>query len=155
MKVTIFDVANWFLTKESMTPKKLQKLCWYAYSWFIFLNNEEAMSIESELFTAEFQAWVHGPVNPELYSKYREFGYDFIPQMNEVETSLDNPETVVIRIFLEEIYRVYGAYSADQLESITHQELPWQRARVGLAYHEPTNKIISNIDVFEEYANRS
>ena len=26
-KYSIFDVANWFLSKESMTHKKLQKLC--------------------------------------------------------------------------------------------------------------------------------
>ena len=29
-KLNIFDVANWFLSKEEMTHKKLQKLCYYA-----------------------------------------------------------------------------------------------------------------------------
>lgn len=29
-KYSIFDVANWFLSKGDMTQKKLQKLCYYA-----------------------------------------------------------------------------------------------------------------------------
>ena len=32
-KVTVFDVAQWFLAKESMTHKKLQKLIYYYYAW--------------------------------------------------------------------------------------------------------------------------
>lgn len=40
-RTTIFEVAKNFIDREpDMTPKKLQKLCWYAYSWYIFLNNE-------------------------------------------------------------------------------------------------------------------
>lgn len=31
---TVFDVAEWFLSKESMTNKKLQKLCCYAQAWY-------------------------------------------------------------------------------------------------------------------------
>ncbi len=32
-------IANYFLTKSKLTPKKIQKLVYYAYSWFIALNN--------------------------------------------------------------------------------------------------------------------
>ena len=34
---TIFDVADWFLSKEAMTPKKLQKLCYYYKAWGLAL----------------------------------------------------------------------------------------------------------------------
>ena len=30
---TILDVAAWFLLKEDMTHKKIQKLCYYAEAW--------------------------------------------------------------------------------------------------------------------------
>ena len=29
----ITDVANWFLLKEDMSHKKIQKLCYYAEAW--------------------------------------------------------------------------------------------------------------------------
>ena len=33
-KYSVFEIANWFLLKESMSHKKLQKLCYYAQAWF-------------------------------------------------------------------------------------------------------------------------
>lgn len=33
MDRSVFDIANWFLTKEAMTPKKLQKLVYYYFAW--------------------------------------------------------------------------------------------------------------------------
>jgi uncharacterized phage-associated protein len=56
---TIQQIAQWFLCKESMTHKKLQKLCYYAQAWNLALHN-------SELFEDRFEAWVHGPVSPVL-----------------------------------------------------------------------------------------
>lgn len=41
-EITPLIVANWFLTKESMTPKKVQKLVYYAYSWYLTLMNEKS-----------------------------------------------------------------------------------------------------------------
>ena len=38
----IYDIAKWFLSQSSMTPKKLQKMVYYAYAWFITLMNEDA-----------------------------------------------------------------------------------------------------------------
>ena len=32
-RYSVFDIANWFLLKEEMTQKKLQKLCYYAQAW--------------------------------------------------------------------------------------------------------------------------
>lgn len=31
---------------------------------------------KERLFDAEFQAWVHGPVNTEIFSKYRNYGWN-------------------------------------------------------------------------------
>ena len=32
-------IANWFLQKEAMSPKKLQKLVYYAYAWNLIVNH--------------------------------------------------------------------------------------------------------------------
>ena len=36
----IEKMAQWFLNKTSMSNKKLQKLCYYAYCWYIVFNND-------------------------------------------------------------------------------------------------------------------
>ena len=37
-KYSVLDVANWVLTHEAMTHKKLQKLCYYAQAWYYALK---------------------------------------------------------------------------------------------------------------------
>ncbi|WFQ91019.1 hypothetical protein MFERI13461_00453 [Mycoplasma feriruminatoris] len=39
-KYSYKDISDWFLSKESMTPKKLQKLTYYAEAWALALFNQ-------------------------------------------------------------------------------------------------------------------
>lgn len=73
---SIYDVANFFLSKEAMTHKKLQKLCYFAQAWYL-------ANYGKPLVPNRFEAWVHGPVSPDLYSKYRGWGWEMIPQSKE------------------------------------------------------------------------
>lgn len=66
-KYSIEEIKNWFLSKESMTPKKLQKLLYYAYSWDMVFENEDIDNLDVFLFNEEFEAWVHGPVIPDIW----------------------------------------------------------------------------------------
>lgn len=65
MSYPIEVIANWFLLKESMPHKKLQKLCYYAQAWGYALY-------DAPFINEAFQAWVHGPVSPVLYEKYKD-----------------------------------------------------------------------------------
>lgn len=59
---------------SEMTPKKLQKMLYYCYSWHLALTaeNEDTEEIlSSRLFDATFEAWAHGPVIPEVYNAYK------------------------------------------------------------------------------------
>ena len=81
-------VAHWFLSRSSLSNKKLQKLCYYAYAWFIvFYNDLESVDYESEdikvMFSEKFQAWIHGPVNPKLYFIFRKYGWMEIQQLKK------------------------------------------------------------------------
>ena len=60
----MFQVAEYYLIKDSMTPKKLQKIVYYAYAWFITLMNEDAHSIDNKLFLEKPEAW---PVDESPY----------------------------------------------------------------------------------------
>ena len=79
-KYSVFEVANWFLTKEAMTHKKLQKLCYYAQAWCYALKGYRLMD-------TVFEAWVHGPVSPVLYDKFKCFRFNSIKLVGEVHSS--------------------------------------------------------------------
>ncbi len=129
---TIFDIADTFLSYDSMTPKKLQKLCYYAQAWHMTLKG-------TELIDSKFEAWVHGPVCPELYYKYKHMGWLEIPKREQSSANISE-ETFD---FLDEIYETYGHLDGDELEALTHSELPWQEQRIGMEVYEPSNNEIS------------
>ena len=140
---SIHDVARYFLSKEPMSHKKLQKMCYYAQAWHL-------ANYDERLVPNRFEAWVHGPVSPDLYFRYRDWGWENIPlYRDEVDF-----EDEGVSSFLDEVYKVYGDYNADELEKITHKEMPWRNARKGIpagAYSR--NPILLN-DMKEYYRER-
>jgi len=147
----VYDVAKTFLTFQPMTHKKLQKLCYYAYSWYLTLYGEK-------LFDEHFEAWIHGPVSPGLYSEYKEYGWKEISKIDKVPEGILNNEDAYSLI--EEVFDSYGHLTGDELEYLTHQEDPWLIARNGLPEYAPSNtklddQIIINYyqKVFEEAQN--
>lgn len=146
--ISVFDVANFFRSKEKMTHKKLQKLVYYAYAWYITLNNDDKDKIENKLFNnCNFEAWVHGPVCPILYQQYSN-NYGMVDKYRGKLNENINGE---IKKFLELIYKTFGNYTGDELESMTHKEMPWQNARDSLKPYEPSNNIIQESDMFVYY----
>ena len=63
----VFDVANWFISKGDISPKKLQKLVYYAYAWYLTFMNDSDNELNNRLFEDRAEAWIHGPVFPKLY----------------------------------------------------------------------------------------
>ena len=117
---TVFDVANWFLSKSPMTHKKLQKLCYYAQAWCYALKDRPFM-------TTEFQAWTHGPVSYELYSFYRGSRYkDLIYDGTPLYKFTPDDEDLLLSV-----WETYGDMSGNALEVLSHSEPPWQNARKG------------------------
>ncbi|MGX7593647.1 Panacea domain-containing protein [Planococcus plakortidis] len=149
-KYTAETIADWLLSKSEMSPKKLQKMLYYSYTWVLTLMNEAEESLENELFEEDFEAWVHGPVIPSIYQKYRPYGYQDIPKSNK-EVEIDDEEIVDI---LEQVYATYGGYNGNELESISHQEKPWLEAREGKEPYEACNDIISKETIFNFYIQR-
>ena len=138
---TIDIISDFFLSKEEMTQKKLQKICYYAYSWYLTLY-------DNYLFDdGKFEAWVHGPVNRKLYNKYKSYGWRNIPKQKE-------PDLNDLEIkFLNLIYNTFSEFDGDQLESMTHSETPWIEARKGLEPEIPSNNIICDETIRSFYNN--
>lgn len=135
----VFIMAKAFLTISSMTNKKLQKLCYYAKAWYLALYDQNIVS-------DDFEAWVHGAVQPALYQFYKKYGFEQIPREMSCMTI---PEEYIS--FAKEIYNSYGHLSGDELESLNHSEMPWINARKGLKPWENCNNIISEEDMKTYY----
>ena len=148
---SVFEVADWFLSKESMSPKKLQKLVYYAYAWTLTLMNEEAspFGMEKLFEDSEPEAWVHGPVFPHLYHKYKNYGYRSIEKKQDFPKFDDDIEDI-----LEQVWQVYGQYTANELESISHQESSWIEARGNCSAYSICSSVISDESIFNCYAER-
>lgn len=141
------DIADWFLSRDEMSPKKLQKLIYYAYAWTLVFHNDSSDELDNKLFDEPIEAWVHGPVVRELYSKYKPYGYNDIPKVTEVKSFPEDIEAT-----LSEVWEIYGDFNGNQLESLTHSETPWIEAREGLRPMDSTDKKLDDKTIFEFYS---
>lgn len=135
------DIAKWFLCHEAMTHKKLQKLCYYAQAWYCALYDG------TPLYEDEIQAWIHGPVVASLYPVYADYKWLDIPQAKFDDSDFDD-QTIAI---LEAVYDTYGGFTGDQLEALTHSEMPWIEARGELAPWETSGTVISTASLRTYY----
>jgi uncharacterized phage-associated protein len=123
-QLTCYDVADYFLSLvdddsgDSISNLKLQKLVYYAQGLHL-------ACFDQPLFNEDIQAWAHGPVVPELYYKYRGCGSGTLPINSNLDYDKFDDET---KQFLNDIYNIYGQYSAWKLREMTHGEQPWIEA---------------------------
>jgi uncharacterized phage-associated protein len=137
---SIFEVAKALLCIGSMTHKKLQKLCYYAQAWSLALYGEK-------LFNEYFEAWVHGPVCPDLYKVYKVHGWNEIPKEGSLPSCINTGHMQ----FLQDVYNSYSEFSGDELEILTNMEKPWLDARAGLEEWEPSLNRINTVTMQEFY----
>ena len=137
----IADYLLWFACShgDPLTNLKLQKLIYYAQAWHLALK-------DSPLFEDRFEAWVHGPVVPSLYRRFKENGWSPIIVNNE-------PEGLSTEIIthLQDVLKVYLGFSAYDLERLSHSELPWKSARGDLPPDEASNAKISSDEMKAYY----
>jgi uncharacterized phage-associated protein len=145
--LSCFNVADYFIwlaneTGSFISNLKLQKLVYYAQAWHLALY-------DTPLFQEDFQAWIHGPVIPVLYQKYKLLGWQ--PILEDANPEL--PQEV--QEFLDEVAQEYFACDAYELEQMTHAETPWNLARGNLPPDEPSNEVIQKQWMKEYYGSRA
>lgn len=121
------NVAEYFLklvdeeAGDLMTNMKLQKLAYYAQGIYLALYNKP-------IFPEPIEAWVHGPVVPKLYQEYKPYGSGAIPAPQEISIDSYNSNEIDT---LNEVYDVYGQFSAWVLSNMTHEEPPYKNTPQG------------------------
>lgn len=124
MVASVRDVARYLLNQadpdvgELISHLKLQKLCYYAQGFHLAL-------FDQPFFPERIEAWTHGPVSPDLYVDYRSYASGPIPVPETSDFSVLSDDQ---RGLLDEVYEVYGQYSAWKLRNMTHEEAPWIEA---------------------------
>lgn len=133
MAYSAMQVANAFIQKAqsgqipALTPMKLQKLMFFAQSWYLKVNG-------CRLINDEFVRWKHGPVIQSVYYEFAHngggviscFAKDFRGEnvAHQLETTDD--------LFLDKIIATYGAFSGWQLSDMTHdKDGAWAMDRLG------------------------
>lgn len=115
------EIAKYFVSLvdeeagDSISNLKLQKLLYYAQGFHLAVFGEP-------LFPEAIKAWAHGPVVPQVYHEYKDFGARPIP-VERVNLESYPPE---VREVLDEVNAVYGQFSASKLRAMTHDEPPWK-----------------------------
>lgn len=129
-------VTRYILWKaDDITPLALQKLLYYAQAFYKGLFGED-------LFLDNCQAWAHGPVYPDVYYKYKEYGYNPIDKPTEDLTEDFGRLTTREISLIDAIVDSFGQYSGTVLRDITHNEKPWLDARGSLL---PTDRCVTVI----------
>lgn len=126
---------------SDITPLALQKLLYYSQGFFVAFTGEY-------LFQNNCEAWVHGPVYPNVYHKYKNHGFNPIEEDRKRFTDFEL--TRVEMEVLDNIIRNFGCYSGKILEKMTHVETPWRQTRMGLADDANSNRVIEK-ELIEEY----
>ena len=67
-KTVDFFIVRSNESSRPLTNKKLQKLIYYAQAWNMAFNGEP-------IFEEKIEAWIHGPVVPEVYNEYKRLCY--------------------------------------------------------------------------------
>jgi len=150
-KYSVHDIANYFLSKSSkISPKKLQKLLYFSYSWYLAIVNETKAEILYKLFNDEFEAWIHGPVCSKIYHKYKSYGAGYIAEYTGALCEFAEDDKDI----LENVWDEYGHYTANELESISHQHDPWKitRQNDNCSYSDTCSAVITDELIFDYYS---
>lgn len=127
MAYKAIEIANKILSRaassdsgELISNMKLQKLLYYMQGFHLAY-------FESPLFEEEIEAWMYGPVVPCVYNEYKGYANAGLSPHEEIITLGEEEEKL-----FDEVYNVYGEYSAIGLMNLTHQESPWKNVPTGV-----------------------
>lgn len=110
---------------------KLHKLLYFA-------QRESLIQLDQPLFATAFQAWKYGPVLVQIRSLYKQ---------GKLTQRVTFEEIAPYRTVFDKVFEQYAPKDAWSLSSITHGEISWQKARVGIPAGENSDALIDLDDI--------
>jgi len=104
---------------DTTSNLKVQKLLYYVQGVHLAIYG-------LPLFNEEIVSWQYGPVVPEVYSEFKEYGSGAIVLQENFDFSIFEKEALEV---LTEVHAVYGQFSAIKLMNMTHDEPPYNNTR--------------------------
>lgn len=146
------QVANYFIDRGQaegviVDPLKIQKLVYLSHGWHLAF-------VKTPLISETIEAWKYGPVVPELYREFRDFGSSTINKAATVPASATPLNSATLAL-LDQVWNKYGRISGVALSAITHEPgYAWDLARRGSegGWANPT---IPNDWIKDEFERRS
>lgn len=130
-----------------LTNLKLQKLLYYIQAWSYGIRKKP-------MFSGDFQAWVHGPVNREIYNRFVNtktlYSEILIEDCINTDVQIKPKDAKFVNFILEN----YAQFSGAELESITHSEYPWRITRGNIGAYERCEKVITPELMMEYYGKK-
>lgn len=120
------DVAEYIITYSEVkdygiSNLKLQKIFYLIQAYFLIQTKKPC-------FLEEIEAWDFGPVIPEVYRKYKQFGSTDIQtrcrNLEEIQKEFKKED----RKRIEEVVDRFADFSAADLTTLTQNQAPWNNA---------------------------
>lgn len=133
----ILDVAQFIFNEyfkisgTKIDEMKLQKLLYFAQRECIAITGEP-------LFKGTFEGWRYGPVSRKVRGAFTESEGINAPTK---EISLE------AKYIVKNVIYTYGEYASWKLSKLSHQEISWKKARVGLDKNENGNTVLNIEDI--------
>lgn len=127
---------------------KLQKLLYYTQAWNLALKKDR-------LFDSDFQAWIHGPVNRQVFDIYKDEKYLYSEiNLDDIQSDEFKNLPEEVKFHVDQVLDVYAGFSSTELERMTHEEEPWIKARNGYSDFQRCEETIDNNIMRDYYAAR-
>lgn len=140
-EIAKYFIASFQKSNKEISNLKLQKLLYYAQGWHLALYGQP-------VFEDSIEAWVHGPVVPNVFREYKQYAWRPIKEKVQADVTAD------VKFHLTEVVRVYGKFDATTLERLTHREAPWIDTRGTLSPDEPSNRVITKESIKKYFSAR-
>lgn len=143
--LSCFDIANYFIWSANKRGIKVYTMTIHKN---VYIAQAEYLAIYNRpLFEEDFQAWVWGPVIPEIFRQYK--SYD---SKKPISSNVQRPDiSSEIATFLDSISRAFIDVHRFTLSELTHEEgSPWDVIRGNLEADEKSQEIIPK-DLIKDY----
>ncbi|MFF1527960.1 Panacea domain-containing protein [Cellulomonas sp. NPDC058312] len=141
---TAMQIANWMFARaaasgvRNMSNMKLNKMLYFAQAHHLAATG-------TALFDDDVEAWDHGPVVYDVYSRFSRFKSDPI-QMDDVPAAPELGE--VAEDVLSQVWAIYADKTASQLRAMSHDDPPY------VDHYTGTHRTVMPVKEIRDYYHR-